>query len=116
MINKISFVLLSVLAVVGCNSPKATAGCDCDCDCDKATPKIKPYHGPTFEVSSWKGEVSYHKIHDKFTGEVLKYFPEGSFSKDGVTVEFKFINSLIYNQVLIQKKSFNIINTMKLIL
>ena len=28
----------------------------------------------------------------------------------------KIINSLIYNQVLIQKKSFNIINTMKLIL
>ena len=28
----------------------------------------------------------------------------------------KIINSLIYNQVIIQKKSFNIINTMKLIL
>ena len=87
MINKISFVLLSVLAVVGCNSPKATAGCDCDCD--KATPKIKPYHGPTFEVSSWKGEVSYHKIHDKFTGELRSYFENRAPFKDGVFIDFK---------------------------
>ncbi|MBO7206113.1 MAG: hypothetical protein J6W10_00700, partial [Kiritimatiellae bacterium] len=67
MIKKISAVLLSVLAVVGCNSPNAIEGCGCE---NKQPSNLKPYHGPTFEVSSWKGEVSYHKIHDKFTGEM----------------------------------------------
>lgn len=95
MINKINAVLLIVLAALGCNSPKITEGGAFDCE--KAPQKLKPYHGPTFEVSSWKGEVSYHKIHDKFTGEVFKYFPEGSSSKDGVTVEFKSTAPLIYN-------------------
>ena len=95
MINKISFVLLSVLAVVGCNSPKATARCDCACD--KTPPKLKQYHGPTFEVSSWRGEVSYHKIHDKFAGELRSYFENRAPFKDGVFIDFKTVSPVEYN-------------------
>lgn len=94
MIKKISAVLLSVLAVVGCNSPKAIEGCGCE---NKQPFDLKPYHGPTFEVSSWKGEVSYHKIHDKFTAEMERYFRGGVLEKDGVSIEFKGDFPVFYN-------------------
>ena len=94
MTSKLNIVLLSVLAAVGCSSPKSPAGWSCDCDEDSV---LKRYHGPTFEVSSWKGEVSYHKIHDKFAGEVFEYVQEGGSSKDGVTVEVMSVAPLMYN-------------------
>lgn len=94
MMSKLNIVLLSVLAAVGCSSPKAPAGCSCDCD---EASVLKRYHGPTFEVSSWKGEVSYHKIHDKFAGEVSEYVQKGCSSKDGVTVEVMSVAPLMYN-------------------
>lgn len=94
MMSKLNIVLLSVLAAVGCSSPKSPAGCSCDCD---EASVLKRYHGPTFEVSSWKGEVSYHKIHDKFAGEVSEYVQKGCSSKDGVTVEVMSVAPLMYN-------------------
>ena len=94
MMSKLNIVLLSVLAAVGCSSPKAPAGCSCDCD---EASVLKRYHGPTFEVASWRGEVSYHKIHDKFAGEVFEYVQKGCSFKDGVTVEVMSVAPLMYN-------------------
>ena len=94
MIKKISIVLLSALAAVGCNSPMASS--KCVRDCDKAS-SLKAYYGPTFEVASWKGEVSYQMIPDNFACEMKKYFGGFTFVKDGISVELKTIRPIKYN-------------------
>ncbi len=94
MMSKLNIVLLSALVAVGCGSPKVPAGGSCDYN---KTPALKPYHGPTFEVSSWKGEVSYREIPDEFAGEMSGYLKGGVLVKDGVSIDFKSVGPVRYN-------------------
>ena len=95
MLKKIGVVLVLALGAVGCSSLNTSNVCCFSGSCAGSV-GVGSYEGPTFEVASWKGELSYQTVEEKFAGDLALCIGDEGCEKSGVRVELLKVTPVEY--------------------